>query len=383
MSKSSPCYVSVLTPPGRSAVATIGVCGPDAARCIQAFFSPATQQNLADAPLQRTLFGRWRESDDDSGEELVICRVGTDRWEIHSHGGSAAVGLIKSSLQSLACYEVNARSWLEQTGHDFWQTEALLKLSACRTERAAAMMLDQYRGATRQAFAEICGLAAAERWEELQQRLARLREVYPYVANIDRPWRVLIVGAPNVGKSSLINALLGYERAIVFDQPGTTRDVVSSVTALAGWLFEFSDTAGIRSTSDEIEAAGIERIERELPHVDLVMLVRDATRPNDPLPVLPSEMRSDLTLHLWNKCDVATPPHDSSALRISAATGRGIEELKAGILTRLCRNPPLPGEAVPLGNFTMSWVEALHDDVCRGDHTAVQKLTADIRSGWL
>ena len=69
----------------------------------------------------------------------------------------------------------------------------------------------------------------------------------------------MLAGRPNVGKSSLTNALLGYTRSIVFDQPGTTRDVVTATTAIDGWPIEFSDTAGLREGSEPLEAAGIER----------------------------------------------------------------------------------------------------------------------------
>ena len=72
------------------------------------------------------------------------------------------------------------------------------------------------------------------------------------------PWRVVVFGAPNVGKSSLINALAGYERAIVSPTPGTTRDVVTVTTAIDGWPVQLSDTAGFRETQDELESAGIE-----------------------------------------------------------------------------------------------------------------------------
>src|SRR5690606_27241148 len=84
------------------------------------------------------------------------------------------------------------------------------------------------------------------------------------------PWQVVLCGRPNVGKSSLINALVGYERTVVFDQPGTTRDVVSVETAIHGWPVIFSDTAGLRETESELEAAGIARARARLKQADLI-----------------------------------------------------------------------------------------------------------------
>ena len=84
------------------------------------------------------------------------------------------------------------------------------------------------------------------------------------------------VGAPNVGKSSLINALAGYERAIVSAMPGTTRDVVTVTTAIDGWPVQLSDTAGFRDTQDELESAGIELATLALSRAEVVMYVHDA-----------------------------------------------------------------------------------------------------------
>ena len=90
---------------------------------------------------------------------------------------------------------------------------------------------------------------------------------------------MVIAGPPNVGKSSLINALLGFQRAIVFDLPGTTRDVVTAVTALDGWPVELSDTAGLRSSDDPLELAGIEQAHRQAAAADCLLLVFDASQP--------------------------------------------------------------------------------------------------------
>jgi tRNA U34 5-carboxymethylaminomethyl modifying GTPase MnmE/TrmE len=96
------------------------------------------------------------------------------------------------------------------------------------------------------------------------------------------PWRVAIVGRPNVGKSSLLNAIVGFERAIVHPTPGTTRDLVTARTAVDGWPVEFIDSAGIRSGRDAIESAGIEQARQAIESSDLALVVLDRSEPLAP-----------------------------------------------------------------------------------------------------
>ena len=177
------------------------------------------------------------------------------------------------------------------------------------------------------------------------------------------PWRVVFAGPPNVGKSSLINALAGYQRAIVSPIPGTTRDVVTLTTAIDGWPVELADTAGLRSTDDELEAAGVELAQSALATADLAVLVQDATNPAatpqfDPRAVPPR------VIHVHNKIDLVsaddlpafgstTPP---TQLATSAETGAGIADLAAAIGRSLVPNPPACGDAVA---FTAQQVEVL------------------------
>jgi tRNA modification GTPase len=177
------------------------------------------------------------------------------------------------------------------------------------------------------------------------------------------PWRVVFAGPPNVGKSSLINALAGYQRAIVSPTPGTTRDVVTLTTAIDGWPVELADTAGLRSTDDELEAAGVELAQSALATADLAVLVQDATNPAatsrfDPRAVPPR------VIHVLNKIDLVSagdlPAFDSTSLptqlATSAETGAGIADLAAAIGRSLVPNPPACGDAVP---FTAQQVELL------------------------
>ena len=110
-------------------------------------------------------------------------------------------------------------------------------------------------------------------------------------------------GAPNVGKSSLINALAGYERAIVSPTPGTTRDVVTVTTAIDGWPVQLSDTAGFRETQDELESAGIELATTTLSRAELAIFVHDAAKLRDESS-MPKPNSSRQSLH--HTCELST-----------------------------------------------------------------------------
>ncbi len=100
----------------------------------------------------------------------------------------------------------------------------------------------------------------------------------PLGLHLTKPWQIVIAGPPNVGKSSLLNAFVGYQRAIVFDQPGTTRDVVTAATAIDGWPVQVSDTAGLRSSADPLETAGADSAAQQARAADCLLLVFDASQ---------------------------------------------------------------------------------------------------------
>jgi tRNA modification GTPase len=151
--------------------------------------------------------------------------------------------------------------------------------------------------------------------------------------------RTVIYGAPNVGKSSLLNLLLGHERAIVSHHPGTTRDVLEETINLHGIPLRLIDTAGVRHTEDEIERAGIERTHRQLQRADLRLRVVDASLPPlNQLSGLALESHSPLQaaheLLILNKCDLGEHPEwaDINAVRMSCLRGEGLDPLGEAII---------------------------------------------------
>lgn len=234
-----------LTPVGRGAVAVISVEGERAIQHVGKYFVAAAGKSLSSFPLNRIVFGRW-EHTDGSGEEIVVCRTSETAFEVNCHGGIAAARAIMNALLADGAIEQSPDCWAADHSHESIEAEAWLALAEARTERAAAILLDQYRGALRQ--------AAEATSEELQRgdsdvaarRVALLLQRGEVGLHLTRPWRVVFAGPPNVGKSSLMNCLLGYQRSIVFDQPGTTRDLLSAPTAVEGWSLELTDTSTLR-----------------------------------------------------------------------------------------------------------------------------------------
>ena len=163
------------------------------------------------------------------------------------------------------------------------------------------------------------------------------------------PWRVVLAGPPNVGKSSLVNALVGYQRAIVYDAPGTTRDMVTATTALEGWPVELCDTAGLRSGREAIEAEGVRLARQAASAADALVLVFSAQEPwqadwRELLDQWPA------AIAVYSKCDLGPPPCDGRppGIATSAVTRAGLDELERAIAGRLVPERPAAGEAIPL-----------------------------------
>jgi tRNA modification GTPase len=172
-----------------------------------------------------------------------------------------------------------------------------------------------------------------------------------------------------VGKSSLINALAGYERAIVAPTPGTTRDVVTTLTAIDGWPVELADTAGLRDTEDEIEMAGVALAGCAIASADLVLAVRDASSADDVSPsaesVLPRLRAQTRVIDVWNKIDlvvnrgpIAGRLHANRAVATSAVSGAGLDTLVTAIAQALMPVAPPDGAAVPFHASHLAALEA-------------------------
>jgi tRNA modification GTPase len=242
-----------------------------------------------------------------------------------------------------------------ETACDGLRAEAAISLADAPTARTAAILLDQLHGAMTRSVAEIKTLIDKG---ERQRAAALLRPLAARCSlgrHLVTPWRVVIAGAPNVGKSSLVNALAGYQRSIVAPTPGTTRDVVATTLAIDGWPVELSDTAGLHAAGEELEREGIDRARQAVSEADLGIWVLDgSTKPIAPDPEIVN------ALVVVNKIDL--PPawgfaESAGASRVSALTGTGLQEMCDTISHRLVPEPPGPGEPVPFTEELCGWVE--------------------------
>jgi tRNA modification GTPase len=375
--------VQVLTPAGRGAVAVLAFQGDLKAlqsRSIerrQPLFVSRSGFPLAELPVNRVLLGHW------GAEELVVCRTAPDRLEIHCHGGSAAIERIVQDLQQCGVHQVDGSvSWATLNLQAFRQLAASSRREWLEQQYEIAVARAQTRQVARRIWLQQRAIAfwleLVERLDDsqpatvpgsgLQDQMQQSLQWSELGRHLVEPWRVVIGGRPNVGKSSLINALLGYQRAIVYDQPGTTRDVLMAVTALEGWPVFLHDTAGQREQAEPLEAAGIELARQTLAAADLAVLLFDGSQPPDSGDRVLLEQFPD-ALAVLSKADLPRAEGWKSLggtfCDVSCRTAAGLAELQTQMVQRIV--PALPDDSVilPLFPLQRELLNAVfHPDAC-------------------
>jgi tRNA modification GTPase len=365
--------VSVLTPAGTGAIATVAVAGPRAWEIARQHFRPAGGKSLPETPeLHRFWFGKLAD-----GDEVVLAVKATEpepAVEVHCHGGRRVVRWVVEQFLAGGCVEgpgAGAPGYIPSPlrgskprspggttdgsqGRKPLVTDPLGALMRAPTLRTASILLDQYHGAFDRAVGPILADLDAGR---VAPQLAELARLAPVGRHLVEPWAVVVAGPPNVGKSSLVNALAGYQRSVVSEVAGTTRDVVTVPVAFDGWPVELADTAGLRAATG-LEAEGVERAERYIRSADLVIWVLDGSAEDIEYPDDSEPARQ--WLFVLNKADL--PPGErvgllDDTLAVSALTGEGIPGLVAAVVRRLVPLAPEPGTAVP---YTPELAEAVY-----------------------
>ncbi len=313
--------VAEVSASGRGAIATLRVWGPAALAVVDAAFRPGHgSRPLARTPVDRPRVGRIGAG---LGDEVVAVILALDPPEVQvqCHGGTAAVALVVAALVARGAEPASARSWARHSTGSAIRAAADVALAQAPTLRVAEVLLDQVAGAL---DADLAALAEALGPFDQAQALTRLDALIArgeFGVRLLDGWRVVLAGRPNVGKSRLLNALAGYDRAIVAATPGTTRDVVTIATAMAAWPVEVADTAGLRATDDPIEAQGVARARARQHAADLVVVVLDRSEP------LTAEDRRILRDHpaalvVANKADLPAAWDDGADLAVSAGARR-------------------------------------------------------------
>ena len=272
---------------------------------------------------------------------------------MHCHGGSASIARIESILVEHGCEVVDWRRRVDNSHDDPIRAAAFHALTKAETSQTAAVLLDQYQGALRRAVDSILASLAERDVAAAVEKIEAVLEWANFGRHLVEPWRVVLAGRPNVGKSTLINALVGYSRAIVHHVPGTTRDVLTATTAMEGWPVVLADTAGLRPTEHVIERAGVQLAEKQFEAADLVLLVSDASEPwSDEDSRLYRRRATSLIVH--NKIDLVKESRVSEirderppGILASGLTGEGITELATAIGRCLVPCSPPPLTAVP------------------------------------
>lgn len=328
-------YVEQLTAPGRGAVAVIRLRSTDIDALNERFVS-ATGISPSTASIGRILFGKWGE------EDIVVVRTADDEWEINCHGGDAAVSQIRKDLNPTP----------EQTQQSLHEaiTSVLLQ---CRSRKTANYVLVQLEGTLREFLSQ---LNTCQTVAEAARRVDQFLAWQSFATHLTQPWKMAIVGQPNAGKSSLLNSLIGYERAIVFDQPGTTRDRIEAELIVDGWPVQAVDTAGIRETSDDIETTGVAAARTLITDCDICLLVVDSfvgwtPQDSEILDAIAADTPSAILLNKSDLVDAVAAPALSDSVpvfHVSATTGRGLAELLEWIPAALMQSIPDLSEALPV-----------------------------------
>jgi tRNA modification GTPase len=372
-----------LTAPIPSAIATIAVRGPDAQRLVWSCLQSHRRRDAnSDLGLPRIEYARWPVLDGCVAEQVVLCQVDERTIELHCHGGVAVSQAILQRLALEGCTIVDQATW-KQTSDRLSNSSWQLAISAAAeselidtlTERSAGILLDQKLGALALSLEAFDRLLQQGEIDAARAHLRELLQLQELGMHLTNPWQVVLAGPPNVGKSSLINALSGQHQAIVHSEAGTTRDWVEANIEIDGWPICLTDTAGVRSTCEPIELEGVQRARQRIVTADLVVLVVDSSvgwtdEHQSIVHLAESQQNRPRLLIAWNKSDLVSLAASKPASELPAVTCSALEErqpLLTAIVNALVPDSPPPGTAIP---FTKGLCQVLNDWYLRLDRPA-------------
>lgn len=372
--------IALGTPSGESALAVVRASGPLCPQLVReclgrtagieprkAFLSD--YKNLEGSTLDNCLAIFFETGKSYTGDAML---------ELYLHGNPLIVQNVLADLLARGCRMAEpgefTRNAFINGKLDLTQAEAVADLISARSEKALHVARQQLAGSIgirmesyRERLLEVIAALEAyidfpeedlppedqggplQQLASLGQDIARLIETSRYKTLLHEGIRTTIIGAPNAGKSSLLNALLGEDRAIVSPIPGTTRDFISEPIMVGSYCLNLSDTAGIHEVSDDIERMGIAKSKQKLAEADFILLVLDSAAP---LPAFDQEtldaFRANNTLVIENKIDLdeSTSKADflpqCPHLRLSLQSGEGLDALRTTIVQIIEKDRILP-----------------------------------------
>ena len=368
---------AIATPPGNGGIGIIRMSGPDAERILNEVFCPAGRQAIP-LPNRYLAYGRVVDGNETLDECMAVMMrapgsyTREDVAEIQTHGGTHVLNkvlrlCIAHGARLAEAGEFTRRAFLNGR-IDLSRAEAVMNLISARGEQAYQAAVRQMEGGTADFIRSVsdelyqlqAGLAACIDYPEeisdeegagglntgLQALIRHLEEAMDEQGArlIHDGLRITICGTPNAGKSSLLNALLGQDRAIVTDIPGTTRDTVDGEIMLDGIRVQLTDTAGLRDTEDPIERIGVARSQQALRSADVVLLVLDGSREPDAEEAERIRLETDRCIVLINKSDLSQKASEETihginpslrCLTISAVNPETLRPLKELLRERI------------------------------------------------
>ena len=404
-----------------SGIGIIRISGPDTLRVLERVFTPAQGAPMAERRDRLLVYGALRGAD---GAVLDLCLAtvsrgprsytGEDTAELQCHGSPTVLragleALFAAGARQAGPGEFTKRAFLN--GHmDLTQAEAVIDLIHAETDEAAKNAAGQLGGAIRRrtdavydALRDILShfQAAVDYPEEgvepfeLAQYADTLRaQERTLRALLDTAQRgsvltggvpAVILGRPNAGKSSLLNALLGYDRAIVTDIPGTTRDTITERVRLGGVLLRLTDTAGLRETADAVERVGVERARAAAADAELALVLADPTgEETHDWATLRAAQGAEHILVVFTKSDLAPAPTapDFGTLRadgvvsLSARTGEGLDTLAAAVAA-LYPAPDVPAGEILTNTRQTDAVRRALDALCAAEEALAAGVAPD------
>ena len=409
---------AIATAYGRAALGIIRLSGEGAVSVAEAVFRPQKGGLLRDSGPHRLVLGAVV---DEEGRALdqVLCTyalaprsfTGEDTAEFQCHGSPAALQellhtLLRRGARMALPGEFSRRAFLNGR-LDLSQAEAIMDLIDAETPLGVRNAAMQLQGAvtrkTEKVYELLLGLLAhfqavvdypeegvepleraetADTLEIAAGQLGRLRRSFERGKLMKEGVKCAILGKPNAGKSSLLNALLGYERAIVTDEAGTTRDTLEEKLSLGGLVLRLTDTAGLRETSSAAEAEGVRRARAAAGDARLVLAVFDGSAPlgQEDEAVIASAKAAPAAVALLNKEDLPRQADRErlerefdTVLSVSARTGAGLEELEKAL-------EKLLGAEEPLNMGEILTNERQYDAIFRAE-TAVRRASEALRAG--